>query len=116
MARFTTQNAREMAARSHEARRRRLANLAEGFSPQSPQIGTYEADDDAYVATRLGRVRRIIAKLDRAIERETNKPRPGEQQLNWLVTAQALLSKQERQLADDWREAAVRRQYDFGIN
>jgi hypothetical protein len=81
------------------------------FMPRfTPQIGTLEADD-VYVATRLAWVRQHIAKLDRAIERETNA-----RQLNLLTLVQNRLSEQERKLAGRPLPGSLRpKAYDFGI-
>lgn len=101
MARFTTANAREMAAKAHAARLQRLTsgNLAAATLPQTPQVGPHEAAN-AYVITRLARVRGQLDLVDKRITEQANKPKVDGQSLNWLCSAQERLAEQERVLAN----------------
>jgi hypothetical protein len=100
MGRFTAANARENAAKSHAARRLRLANgkpAAESF-PQTPQVGPQEAAN-AYVSARLSRVRVQLDLVDKRITEQANAKTVDGQVLNWLCSAQERLAEQERILA-----------------
>jgi hypothetical protein len=92
MARFTAANAREMAARSHEARRLRPASgkPAGEFSPQSPQMYPLQAAD-SYVSERLSCVRLQLDRVDGMMMTEKDP-----QKLDRLASAQARLAEQER--------------------
>ena len=83
MACFTAANAREMAARSHEARRERSL-MAENDPATSANLPDY-------VAQRLVRVRKQLDRLDRLIMTVEDP-----QKLDRLASAQARLSEQER--------------------
>ncbi len=95
MGRITVANAKEMAARSHAARRMRLAReeLATEPLPQAAQSGTSGADD-SYVARRLLRVRGQISKLDDMLEKERDPLK-----IDKLCSAIARLAELERHLA-----------------
>jgi hypothetical protein len=86
MARITAANAREMAAKSHEARRQREA--VRRMPPQPPQATAQLAD---YVGERLVRVRVQLDRLDKLMMTESDP-----QKLDRLASAQARLSEQER--------------------
>lgn len=97
MARFTAANAREMAAKSHAARRQRLASgepTAES-DMQMPHTGPHGALD-SYVARRLARVRRQLDSVDAAIEKSIGD---DSKRLKELTDAQMRLAEQERQLS-----------------
>jgi hypothetical protein len=83
MACFTAANAREMAARSHEARRER--------SLMAENDPTTTANVPDYVAQRLVRVRKQLDRLDRLIMTVEDP-----QKLDRLASAQARLAEQER--------------------
>jgi hypothetical protein len=83
MACFTAANAREMAARSHEARRERF-RMAEN----DPTTTEHLPD---FVAQRLVRVRKQLDRLDRLIMTVEDP-----QKLDRLASAQARLAEQER--------------------
>jgi hypothetical protein len=107
MARFTAANARDMAAKAHEARRQRLAseNVAPEPFPQTSQVGPHEAPSD-YVNVRLSRVRAQLDLVDKRILDMLNPKHKTEngnlaepldgQVLNWLCAAQEKLAEQER--------------------
>jgi hypothetical protein len=84
MALFNSQNAAEMAARSHEARRQRVLMPAIYLNPQPQHAGDY-------VASRLVRVREQLNRLDSIMAKETDP-----QRLDRLASAQSKLSEQER--------------------
>lgn len=84
MACFTAANAREMAARSHEARREREVAFPQPTLQTAPQLSSY-------VAKRLARVRRHLDRLDELMMTETDP-----QKLDRLASAQARLAEQER--------------------
>jgi hypothetical protein len=85
MASFTATNAREMAARSHEARRQRQSERDN--APALPEL------DEDYVGQRLARVRAQLDRVDQMMMKE-----PVAQKLDRLASAQARLSEQERKL------------------
>lgn len=89
---ITSQNAAEMAQRSHEARRQR--KLAEQTKPAKPLTEPLEAGD-SYVTRRLLRVRGQLDRLDAMLDDEED---PG--RIDKLCSAIARLGEQERQLAD----------------
>jgi hypothetical protein len=93
MPRFTTANAREMAARSaakgRAAEAERIANPAPIPLPATPP-----ADTDACVNTRLSRVRK---QLDRLVELLSVARDP--ERIDRLASAQHRLVEQERILA-----------------
>ena len=68
---ITSQNAAEMAQRSHAGRRQR--KLAEETKPAIPQSGQLEAGD-YYVAQKLTRVRLQLARLDDMLDAEVGVP------------------------------------------
>jgi hypothetical protein len=96
MPRFTTANAREMAARSQAARRQRTLEreatkaIAPGLSQAKPQ----QDDDALFIAKRLARVRKQLDRIDGMIEKETDPMK-----LDRLASAIARLAEQERLLA-----------------
>jgi len=83
MACFTAANAREMAARSREARRERSLMVE-----NAPTTTGHLTD---YVAQRLVRVRKQLDRLDRLIMTVEDP-----QKLDRLACAQARLAEQER--------------------
>lgn len=87
MAVISAANAREMAAKSHAARRLRAAQADQRANtpPLTPQIA------DAFLAERLVRVRKQLDKLDSLIEEERDPNR-----LDRLASAQSRLSEQKR--------------------
>jgi hypothetical protein len=91
---FTSANAREMAARSQEARRqRKIEREATPMVPQSsPQPGD---NNDDFITKRLARVRMQLERLDAMMEKETDA-----QKLDRLASAQARLAEQERVMAE----------------
>jgi hypothetical protein len=99
MARFTTVNAREMAAKAHAARLQRLASgtPAAATFPQTPQVGPHEAAG-AYAVRRLSRVRVQLDLVDKRIEELAKEAAVDGQLLNWLCAAQERLAEQERVL------------------
>ena len=97
MALFNSQNAREMAARSAESRRRAAAEAAQRLSElqeASAQAATVTADSDDYVRKRLACVRAQLALLDARMLTETDP-----QKLDRLASAQSRLAVQEQNLA-----------------
>jgi hypothetical protein len=100
MARITAANAPEMAAKSHAARKQRLAsgNLVGEASPQTPKAGSHEAAT-AYVNARLSRVRVQLDLVDKRITEQAKAKTVDGQVLNWLCAAQERLAEQERILA-----------------
>lgn len=100
---FSTANARQMAARSHEARRLRLAQ-AESHA-DSPTAGRAPVTD-SYLLQRLARVREQLRRLDDWISEELKaktadgQPRqPDGQRIDRLAAASARLTEIERTLA-----------------
>jgi hypothetical protein len=93
---FTTANAREMAARSHTARRERAEarENALNLAPRVSQTSSHQYDNDEFIAKRLARVRKQLDRLDGMIEKETDPMK-----LDRLASAQARLAEQERILA-----------------
>src|SRR5882762_4551137 len=63
----------------------------------------------AYVSLRLVRVRKQLDLLDRRIAELSAADVPDGRAINWLVTAQARLCEQERQLADRLLPGSKRR-------
>jgi hypothetical protein len=96
MPRFTTANAREMAARSHAARLKRTTQreAAREVAPGLPLTNPQPNDDALFIAKRLARVRKQLDRIDGMIEKETDPMK-----LDRLASAQARLSEQERILA-----------------
>lgn len=86
-ARFTSANAREMAAKGHAARRERIEQLRKAAEPDRNA-------DESYKAQRLARVRKQLDRIDSLMEKEIDP-----QKLDRLASAQARLSEQERILA-----------------
>ena len=86
MACITSSNAREMAARSQEARRQRRLAEAERLAAAQEQAGLPD-----YVAKRLARVRVQLDRIDGMMMTEMDP-----QKLDRLASAQARLSEQER--------------------
>jgi hypothetical protein len=90
MPRFTSENAREMAARSHAAR-------AAASAPPTPPVNPSASEpQEQYVRRRLNRVRAQIDMLDDRIEKAV---RGDSKKLKELTEAQARLSEMERHLA-----------------
>jgi hypothetical protein len=90
---ITSANAREMAARSQEARRQR--KMEREAAPEVPQTSPQSDDDnDEFVTARLVRVRKQLNRLDNLMETETDP-----QKLDRLASAQARLAEQERLMA-----------------
>jgi hypothetical protein len=83
MACITAANAREMAARSHEARRQRQS--ARENAPELPEL------DEDYADHRLARVRAQLDRVDQMMMKEADP-----QKLDRLASAQARLAEQER--------------------
>ena len=92
MALFTSQNAREMAALSAEARRR--LPLDKSALPAQAVIPT-----DDYPIRRLSRVRAQLNTLDTRLEAELKRPNPDTRKIKETVEAQVRLAEQERILA-----------------
>jgi hypothetical protein len=98
--RFTSQNARENAAKSQAARRANYLATKEAIKGQSVQrppecaIAAERPVLDDFSRARLSRVRRQLDRLDNMMEGETDP-----QKLDRLASAQAKLAEQERQLA-----------------
>ncbi len=101
MARFSSANAREMAARSVAVRKAAPAQRpAKGDS--AAQLAPHQRlgdGEDHFVARRLDRVRMQLSLTDDAIEKEARKATPDGQRLNSLAQAQSRLSEQERILS-----------------
>jgi len=97
MARFTSANAGEMAARSHDARRQRAIEIAERAAwPQTtPQI---IPEQPAYVAKRLARVREQLDLLDKQIESLLSADKVDYQAVERAARSSASLAEQERNL------------------
>lgn len=97
MGRFTAANAKQMAAKAHTARQRRLVSgeLAGETILQTGQAGPHTAANE-YVSRRLARVRAHLGLVDKAFETEATKVTPDGQRLNWLAQAQERLAEQER--------------------
>jgi len=93
MSRFTAANAKEMAAKSHLARRQRHSAWADAEdSPQFPATTAQHGDD--YAGRRLARVRMQLDRVDDMMMKESDP-----QRMDRLASAQARLSEQERVLA-----------------
>jgi hypothetical protein len=90
--RITPDNARAMAAKSWEARRKRAHEQAEQAltALAMPQ----QVAEDPFILSRLVRVRKQLDRIDGMIERETDPMK-----LDRLASAQARLAEQERLLA-----------------
>ena len=100
MARFSSANAREMAARSVTVRKAAEdQRLAEVNSAAQVPLPTGQDTDREFFARRLDRVRKQLSLTDDAIEKEARKATPDGQQLNSLAQAQSRLSEQERILS-----------------
>jgi hypothetical protein len=97
MARFSSADAKEMAARSVASRKAAAARrsaLAAFIPPEGvPQTGT------DYVARRLARVRVQLDLLDERITEELQGKQPNGQRLNWLAAASGRLEEQEQKLS-----------------
>jgi len=73
--RFTSENAREMAARSNAVQRERRRNPPPAFSAgQAPRDAEHVS---AYALRRLTRVRRQLDRLDKLMWEETDPPTSG---------------------------------------
>lgn len=84
---FTPENAREMARRATEARKRKQAERLRRLNePEPPPVAP-----DKYVETQLACIRAQIDKLNRAIMRMVDAKK-----LHWLCGAVAKLREQER--------------------
>jgi hypothetical protein len=96
MPRFTTANAREMAARSQAARRQRemQRQATSAMAAATPQPNPRPGDNDQFVTKRLARVRKQLDRIDGLIEKETDPMK-----LDRLASAQARIAEQERLLA-----------------
>ena len=81
---FTAANAREMGAKSHEARRQR------SFMPAIYQTAQPQSANN-YVTARLVRVREQLNRIDSMMSKETDP-----QKLDRLALAQARVAEQER--------------------
>lgn len=92
---FTAANAREMAAKSAQARRRLP------LEPVQPTVAAGELADPIpdYHSKRLTRVRVQLNTLDSRLEDEMRRTRPDARKIKELVDAQIRLSEQERILA-----------------
>jgi hypothetical protein len=88
MACFTATNAREMAARSHEARRER----------QSAQENAPEGPDLSYPERRLARVRKQIDLLDKHLDKLLREEKVDEQAVERAARASSALSELEQKL------------------
>ncbi len=88
MALITPQTAKEMAARSHQARNERIEKLRIAANPVPLPA------DDSYVQRRLYRVREQIEMLSTMLDNEDDP-----QRIDRLASALARLSETERQLA-----------------
>ncbi len=86
---FTSENARIMAARSWEVRRKRALENPPSVPPAQPQ--PLPCDD--YVSRSLARVREHLARIDAQLERTKD-----EQAIERLVRARGVLGEQERVL------------------
>ena len=93
--RFTSQNAREMAARSVAARKAAQADRA--ANPASAPLPAQPTADDGYKATRLTRVRGYLDLLDERLR--TVVPRGDPKVIRDLAMASQYLSEQEFALA-----------------
>jgi len=102
--RINSANAREFAAKSHEARRQNKlrreqeameAKLAALQQQQNPKpVATPESEDSKFILSRLVRVRKQLDRIDSMIEKEKDPMK-----LDRLASAQARLAEQERLLA-----------------
>lgn len=100
MSLITTANAREMSAKANASRWSKWrADKAELVPADSNVIPAGIPEVDSFRFERLQRVREHLRQIDTQIAQQTRKPNPDGQTLNWLCTAQARLSEQERVLA-----------------
>lgn len=79
-----------MALRSAEVRRKAAKDRENGI------VRIPLGADERYRITRLNRVRAQLDLIDKRIAEQANKGVIDGQTLNWLATAQARLSEQER--------------------
>lgn len=107
MPQITAANAREMAAKSQEVRRRNkaerdMAREAEPATPQSVlQSDSQSQATDGYASRLLVRVRgEIDAILDALVVERQKKDGPDPARIDRLASAFARLAEAERQLSD----------------
>lgn len=94
--RFTPEQAAENQVKAVIARNRnREAREAERLAALKAAMGHTVSQ---YQGKRLERVRAQLDLLDQRIEEQVSRKVPDGQTLNWLASAQARLSEQERQL------------------
>ena len=84
------------AARSTEKARLALIDdlLAKAAQPVAPP--PVQPDQEAYLASRLARIRKQLDLIDTRIEQEASKATCDGQLINWLCSAQERLAEQER--------------------
>ncbi len=97
MARFNADNAREMAARSLQARKANEEKRRQLLAQAAAQAESITADD--YLSRRVLRVRTQIELLSQRIDEELEKRSADGQKLNWLCSALERLQEQERELS-----------------
>ena len=99
MALFTTETAREYAAKS-AAKRREIALIEErAENVETVQAEIEQVDADNFRQLRLGRVRAQLNQIDKAITEEL-KSTCDAAKLDRLASAAARLNEQERQLSN----------------
>lgn len=94
---FTRENAREYAAKGNAVRW--SPEHRNPKPPPEPANAPRVAAIDPFVNERLYRVRAQLDLIDKRIKEQCEKATPDGQTLNWLCSAQARLSEQERMLA-----------------
>jgi hypothetical protein len=99
--RFTSQNARENAAKSHVIRHQNYLAAKEAkkgnsvLAQSAPAVAANRPILDAFANERLTRVRKQLSRLDDLLESETDPTK-----LDKLASALSRLAEQERQLAN----------------
>jgi hypothetical protein len=101
MSLFTSESARTMAAKAHEARKRNAESKRNGQLEQEPQRTAIHPakHGDSYICARLVRVRKQLGALDALIDGEMAKPDADPARLDKLAAALSRLHDIERTLA-----------------
>lgn len=97
MPQFSPANAREMAARSHAARKKRTIerDAAQNLAEPVSQTIADQPKPDEFIARRLARVRKQLRRIDDLLDTETDPAK-----LDKLASASSRLAEQERVLSD----------------